>query len=96
MQAPSKTLIFFTDSFPFGNSETFIENEFPFLVESFERIFIVTTNLTDLKTRRIPDNIEILRIPYKPSFKYKVFSTLSYFNGIIQTEIGLIKNEFLS
>ena len=95
MSGPKKTLIFFTDSFPFGASETFIENEFPFLVESFERIFIVTTNLSDLKTREIPDNVEIVRIPYKPAFKFKVLSLLSYFNPIIQREIGLIKNEFL-
>ena len=95
MPVSQNTLIFFTDSFPFGTSETFIENEFPFLVNSFDRIFIVTTNLTDAKTRKIPGNIEILRILYKPSFKFKVLSLFSYFNPIIQREIGLIKNEFL-
>ncbi len=95
MQAPSKTLIFFTDSFPFGTSETFIENEFPFLVDCFEKIIIVTTNLNDLNKRTIPDNVEIVRIPYKPLFKFKVLSLLSYFNPIIQREVGLIKNEFL-
>jgi glycosyltransferase involved in cell wall biosynthesis len=95
MPGSQKTLIFFTDSFPFGTSETFIENEFPFLVNSFEKIIIVTTNLTDAKTRKTPDNIEIVRIPYKPSFKFKVLSLLSYFNPIIQREIGFIKEEFL-
>jgi glycosyltransferase involved in cell wall biosynthesis len=91
----SRTLIFLTDSFPFGTSETFIENEFPFLLESFDKIFIITTNLTDRKTRIVPDNIEIVRIPFEPSFKYKVLSVLNYFNPVIQREIRLIKNEFL-
>ena len=95
MPDSSRTLIFFTDSFPFGTSETFIENELPFLTQSFERIFIITTNLTDAKTRQIPDHIEIVRIPYKASFQYKVLSLLSYFNPIIQREIGFIKNKFL-
>ncbi len=90
-----RTLIFLTDSFPFGSAETFIENEFPFLVESFDRIFIITVNLVDEKTRNIPDNIEIIRIPFKPSFKYKVLSLLNYFNPIIQRELQLIKDEFL-
>ena len=95
MPDPSRTLIFLTDCFPFGSAETFIENEFPFLVEAFDRIIIITTNRTDEKTRKIPDNIEILRIPFRPSFKYKVLSVLNYFNPVIQREIGLIKHEFL-
>ena len=95
MPATDKTLIFFTDSFPFGTSETFIENEFPFLINSFKRIFIITTNITDAKTRQIPDNIEIIRIPFVPSFKYKVLSLLSFFNPVIQKELQLIKSEFL-
>lgn len=95
MPGDSKTLIFFTDSFPFGSSETFIENEFPFLVNAFQKIYIVTTNLTDAKTRNIPDNVEIIRIAYAPSFKYKVLSVLNYFSPAIQHELKLIKNEFL-
>ena len=95
MPGPSRTLIFLTDSFPFGSAETFIENEFPFLVESFDRIFIITVNLVDEKTRSIPPNIKIIRIPFKPSFKYKVISLFSYFNPIIQQEVRLIKDEFL-
>ena len=95
MPKSPKTLIFLTDSFPFGSAETFIENEFPFLVESFDRVFIITVNLVDEKTRNIPANIEIIRIPFKPSFKYKVLSLLSYFNPIIQREVKLIKDEFL-
>ena len=95
MPATDKTLIFFTDSFPFGTSETFIENEFPFLVSSFKRIFIITTNLTDAKTRQIPDNIEIIKIPFVPSFKYKALSLLSFFSPVIQKELEFIKTEFL-
>jgi len=95
MPDTTKTLIFFTDSFPFGSSETFIENEFPFLLNSFKRIIIVTTNLTDAKTRKIPDNIAIVRIAYKPKFGFKVLSLLNFFNPVIQREIRLIKEEFL-
>jgi glycosyltransferase involved in cell wall biosynthesis len=91
----SKTLIFLTDCFPFGSAETFIENEFPFLVGTFDRIFIITANSTDTKTRTIPENIEITRISFKPLFKYKVLAVLNFFNPIIQNEIKLIKEDFL-
>ena len=95
MSVDSRTLIFLTDSFPYGTAETFIENEFPFLVKSFDRIFIITNNLTDAKTRTIPDNVEVIRIPYKPSFRYKVRSLFGFFNPVIQQEIEYIKKEFL-
>ncbi len=89
-----RTLIFFTDCFPFGTSETFIENEFPFLLKSFSRIIIITHNLADAKTRTIPADVEIIRIPYKPSRKYKLLALLRYFNPAVQQELQLIKNEF--
>jgi len=95
MPEAAKTLIFLTDHFPFGTAETFIENEFPFLVDTFDRIFIITHNQKDAKTRTIPDNIEIIRIPYRPAFKYKVLSVLSYFLPTIQQELSHIKKEFL-
>ena len=35
-----KQLIFFTESFPYGKGESFIENEIEYLSREFDRIYI--------------------------------------------------------
>ena len=36
-----KQLIFFTESFPYGKGESFIENEIEYLSREFDRIYIL-------------------------------------------------------
>ena len=57
-----KVLFFITDNYPFGNGETFIENEIDYLSQNFEKIFIVSKNIKDKQTREISKNCEIFRI----------------------------------
>lgn len=58
----SKTLYFFTDQFPFGKNEAFIENEFPFLQQHFSKIIILPTQYSNEKSRvQEADNIRIVR-----------------------------------
>lgn len=56
------TLVFFTDRFPFGKGEAFIENEIPYLAGRFEKIVIIPTALTaDVSVRRqLPSNVIVL------------------------------------
>lgn len=56
-----KCLIFLTGGYPFGNNETFIENEIEFLAESFHKIFIlVPGKLNKTSKRDTPKNTVII------------------------------------
>lgn len=59
------TLFLFTASYPFGKSETFIDNEIEILCKSFNKVYICPKNINDGKTRSLPKNVEIIYIqPY--------------------------------
>lgn len=60
-----KTLVLVTSQFPFGNGETFIGSEFPFLNQSFDKIIIISQNVSHLKTRNVTERTIIKR--YNPS-----------------------------
>jgi glycosyltransferase involved in cell wall biosynthesis len=92
MAMGDKTLILFTSSFPYGTGEIFIENEFDLLLKNFKKIIVVTNNTSGEKTHPVPDNLEIIRIPYKPSLRYKIKAVLNFFNPIIQGETQFIKS----
>ena len=55
-----KKLIFVTSKFPYGNSETFIENEINYLSKTFDKVFIYATeaNSSDEK-RPVPENVTV-------------------------------------
>jgi glycosyltransferase involved in cell wall biosynthesis len=57
----NKKLVLLTSHFPFGNSETFLENEFPFLKRGFSEITIATENHTG-NCRISSDKIEIIKV----------------------------------
>lgn len=44
MKYHDQTLFFFTISFPYGQGETFIHNEFPYLTSHFKKIIIITSS----------------------------------------------------
>ena len=52
-----KTLYFFTASYPFGNAESFIEDEIHSLSKYFDSIEIIPLIGTPLQTRIVPDNV---------------------------------------
>ena len=51
-----KQLIFFTESFPYGKGESFIENEIEYLSREFDRIYILP------KTSSTRSNVLYLQI----------------------------------
>lgn len=70
-----KICILITCDYPYSTGEAFIEDEMPYLSESFERIIIFPINIKhkEKMTRAIPDNVDvypvgcihnIFRIPY--------------------------------
>ena len=51
-----KQLIFFTESFPYGKGESFIENEIEYLSREFDRIYILPKNSSTQEKRSLPEN----------------------------------------
>lgn len=67
-----KNLYFFTASFPFGKGESFIENEIPFLANSFDKITIIPIycyNGTGV-IRTTPDNCKVLNPIIRTRFQH--------------------------
>ena len=74
-----KILVFFTRQFPYGVTETFIENEMPFLSKAFEKVFIVCTALNNTKyqsKRELPDNCVVIDCFSINIFNWKVLPVL--------------------
>jgi len=56
-----KDLFFFTQSYPYGNGEAFIENELNFLASSFETVFLFHKSKTESR-RDVPKNVKLIYI----------------------------------
>lgn len=55
----SYRLVLLTAGFPYGNGETFLENEIPILARYFDKIDIISINPEDTVSRAIPENVEL-------------------------------------
>ncbi|MEI6048206.1 MAG: glycosyltransferase [Bacteroidota bacterium] len=66
-----KTLVLITSQFPFGTGESFIGPEFSMLTPAFEKVIIIAQNISEKKTRIVPDNVIIYR--YNPSTSFSGF-----------------------
>ncbi|HWB62264.1 MAG TPA: hypothetical protein VG603_02050, partial [Chitinophagales bacterium] len=86
-----KNLLLFTAQFPFGNGETFIENELPFLVEAFEQVIIIAADTTSPQTRTLPSKVKVIRRPLSAGLKHKLASLLRFFSKDISNEIHFVK-----
>jgi len=87
----SKVLFFFTSEYPFGNGETFIENEMPFLANHFDKIVIISNNCDGKQTRQVPENVCIKRFPYELNKFDRLQSMKGIFNPLFWQEISCIK-----
>lgn len=65
-----KSLVLFTDSYPFGKSETFLESEIPVLAKCFPHIYIFPQNHQD-NARPVPDNVTIISPLEKKNYDRK-------------------------
>ena len=91
----SKNLIFLTAEFPYGTGETFIENEFPFLVKSFDKIIIISNAPPTTNPRINADpKIEILYFPYNLTFSDKKKILQGLFTNVFWDEIKTIQKHY--
>lgn len=87
-----KTLVLLTSHFPFGTGESFIGSEYPFLSQSFERIIIISQNVTGERTGVTSGNTVIYR--YNPSTSASGFLLLPILMiSNFQIIVNLIKEE---
>lgn len=77
-------IFIYTDSYPYGNGEQYIENELNFYSENFDRIIFVPIKITG-KSRKIPKNAMVLNIHSMVSYSlwmklFSIISVLKFYN----------------
>lgn len=58
-----KQLVLFTNNFPFGTGEAFIENELPIVAAAFEKVIIIANSKNVEQTRTLPENCQAFNCP---------------------------------
>lgn len=81
-----KTLILLTDFFPFEAYEPYLENEFKYLSEAFEKIFIFSASEKQKAIYDLPANILYYNFPANIQMSSKVNALLSFDKGLFKTE----------
>jgi len=87
----AKILFFFTSSYPFGTGETFIENEIDYLAEAFDKIVIVSNDISSRQTRTIPLSCATERFSYELRKTEKIRSLKNVFHSLYKQECLFIK-----
>lgn len=91
----TKNLIFLTSEFPFGQGETFIENEFPFLLKSFDKIIILTNGEIKGESRLGQNRkVEVMHYSYQLTFVGKLRALKGVFSKMFWQEIAIINNKY--
>ena len=86
-----KVLFFFTSNYPYGTSETFIENEMPFLTQAFDKIILISNNVKNEQTRTVPGNVTLKRFPYALNKVQSILSIIHICNPLFWQELSIIK-----
>ncbi len=90
-----QNLILFTNSFPFGKGEEFLETEILFLSKEFKSIYIYPSNIKG-NLREVPHNVFIKKIDFKNVFTPKkiILKYIKIFILILLYELFLSKKRF--
>lgn len=91
-----KKLIFVTSKYPYGNGETFIENEIGYLSAAFDEVYIYATEAHDTEEKRpVPENVSVFVANPKPVSKNDYLTSL--FNVSVIKEIfkNCLKGNFI-
>jgi len=102
-----KTLVCFTASYPYGNKETYFENELQYLSKNFEKIIIIPTyNIYGNTQRTVPNNVEIYPVTLKQgkgrlidfikNFNFPMLLLLEFFKYRIFLNKSKFKNWLIS
>jgi glycosyltransferase involved in cell wall biosynthesis len=89
-----KTLFFLTSKFPFGNGETFIENEIEFLCDAFDKIILISDDYYSADVRDVPSNIELLRYDSRKRNIDKIASLKIFLKKQFWSELNICKKKY--
>lgn len=95
----NKVLILITSHFPFGLGESFLEPEIQILQENFKKIFIISKDVSSVKSRSISPNIKIIRYNSTNSFfqnleiPWLVLKNFKLFLSVLFFELSTIHND---
>ena len=85
-------LVIFTEGYPYGNGEAFLENEVGFAAGQFEKILVVSLNRYNTMTRTPPDNFLVARIDrYFFPVKCALYAFGNIFSGEARCEYSNVK-----
>ena len=87
-------LILFTTDYPFGFLEPFLETEIHYLSEGFDEVVIITSSVSEIQTRKIPDNCMVERLNLNLNLMQKILCLSNLFNRIFISEISIIRNVY--
>ncbi len=76
-----QNLVIFTNNFPFGSGEAFIENELPIIAPNFERVIVISAAKEAQKTRQLPQNCSLFRQPITKN-KFLRFSLIARYSAL--------------
>jgi glycosyltransferase involved in cell wall biosynthesis len=91
---PSKNLVLLTATYPYGNGESFLENEIEFLAQKFNRILIVSRAKDTLKQRQLPENVSVYNVKLKIGFSQKLKSFKYLFHREFFNERSAIEGKW--
>ncbi|MGL5354982.1 MAG: glycosyltransferase [Cetobacterium sp.] len=83
-----KDLFLITNSYPYGSGEEFIQNEVNYLSKEFRKVFIISMNQNDEKTKNVPNNFEVYRLKNNKLNLFKLL-TLEYIEDFFSEKINL-------
>ena len=64
-----KNLVLITSHYPFGTGESFIGQEIKYLSRNFEKIILISRDISGEKTRVTPENVTVYRYDTSTSLK---------------------------
>ena len=85
-----RNLILFTNVFPYGIGESFLEEEIKYLSKNFKSITIVTLKSSG-KRRILPDNVEVVNADFNGSNINKLKHFIKLFFSLFLTEFLCLK-----
>lgn len=87
-------LVIFTQEFPYGDGETFLEAELIVLCAHFEQVHIVSFSRDPTKTRDLPENCSSERMTINQSGWRKAVALYGIFSSIAWQELRIIRKVY--
>jgi glycosyltransferase involved in cell wall biosynthesis len=87
-------LVLITAGFPFGTSETFLENEITFLADGFEHVHIVCPDTRVNTQRTLPANCTVYRFNNQLTLSDKLNAFSGVFTSEFKNEMRVVRQKY--